>query len=80
VADTDGYTIEGLLLAGLQWHFLPNMSLGGEYRVSLTYSREEHDSRDTHTGEDNNSSTGHDIRKDYRLTVDASRLWLSITF
>jgi len=81
VFESRGYTIEGLLLAGLQWYFAPNMSLGGEYRVSLTYSRTEQDSKGTRTEtNDDYSSTDHDTRKDYRLTVDASRLWLSIAF
>jgi opacity protein-like surface antigen len=79
--ESKGYTVEGLVLAGLEWHFAPNMSLGGEYRMSLTYSRMEYDRTEIRTdADDERRSTEHDTRKDYRLTVDASRLWLSIAF
>ncbi|MFC1799517.1 outer membrane beta-barrel protein [Candidatus Eisenbacteria bacterium] len=77
VYESKGHTVEGLLLAGLQWHFAPNMSLGGEYRLSLKYSRKEYDSTRTYF---DGLRVEHDTRKQYDLTVDASRLWLSIAF
>ncbi len=78
VYESKGHTVEGLLLAGLQWHFAPNMSLGGEYRLSLKYSRKENDS--TRSYSYGLTTVDHDTRKQYDLTVDASRLWLSIAF
>ncbi len=72
-----GYSIEGLLLGGLQWHFAPNMSLGGEYRMSLKYSHSEYETAYEDYGY---SRTTSETRKSYNLKVDASRLWLSIAF
>jgi hypothetical protein len=77
VNEASGYTIEGSLLAGLQWHFAPNMSLGGEYRMSFTYSHLKRDGTET---DDDRRSTDHDTWKEYGLDVDASRLWLSVAF
>jgi len=77
--ESEGYAVEGLLLAGLQWHFAPNMSLGGEYRMSLEYSYKEYDATSPPHGYGYDRTT-HDTRKQYDLTVDASRLWLSIAF
>ncbi|MGD8628486.1 MAG: outer membrane beta-barrel protein [bacterium] len=77
VRESKGYTIEGILLAGLQWHFAPNMSLGGEYRIKLRYYYVEID-RD-YTDWDS-QSTDYDAYKDYDLTLDSSQLWLAISF
>jgi opacity protein-like surface antigen len=83
--ESKGYTIEGLLLAGLQWHFAPNMSLGGEYRIKVKYSYREYE--DTYSREDRYTNdhedrhrTDYDARKDWNLTLDSSALWLAISF
>jgi hypothetical protein len=77
VREYKGYTIEGILLAGLQWHFAPNMSLGGEYRVKLAYSYEDYERTVT---EEDRVYQDYDSRTDYDLTVDSSMLWLAISF
>jgi hypothetical protein len=77
VRESDGYTIEGILLAGLQWHFAPNMSLGGEYRIKMKYSYVEYERE---YGDWDSHSTDYDTYTDYDLTLNSSQLWLGISF
>ncbi len=75
--ESTGYSVEGLLLFGLQWHFGPSMSLAGEYNISLRYFHEDYEYT---SGGDDWQRTDYDTTKEYDLVLDSSRLWLSIAF